>query len=701
MTTDRKPNRLIHEKSPYLLQHAYNPVDWYPWGEEAFREAKRRDVPVLLSVGYSTCHWCHVMERESFESEEVAATLNETFVCIKVDREERPDIDTVYMNVCQALTGSGGWPLTIIMTPDKHPFYAGTYFPPRSRYGRPGLLELTAAIGKAWREERQALVQRAELIVQETRELTTPATRATTQLNEDTLHKAYSYFTRAFDPTHGGFGRAPKFPTPHNLGFLLRYWRRTGEEQALAMVEATLEKMSMGGICDQVGGGFHRYATDRQWLVPHFEKMLYDQALLAIAYTEAWQATQRSDFAQTATEILDYVIRDMQHPAGGFYAAEDADSEGVEGKFYVWTVAELEEVLSPAEAALAIAVYHVSSEGNYLEEATRKRNGTNILHRRQSLAPLASQQGLTEAELAERLQLIRQKLLVARQRRVHPFKDTKILTDWNGLMLAALALAGRSFANEGYVQAATNCAQFIRSHLLTPSGRLYKRWREGEAAFSAQLDDYAFLVWGLIELYTATQETNYLAWALKLQEIMIKDFWDEEGGGFYLTATDAEELILRPKEIYDGAIPAGNSVAALNCLRLARLTGDEELEAYASRLWQTFGEQISQQPAGHSFALMALDFALGPTQEVVIVGDPAKGDTRAMLEALHQRFLPHTVTLLYPDKSERQETVATMAPFVRGMKTKNDRATAYVCSNFACQRPTNNIEEMLALIGQK
>ncbi len=691
-------NRLIAEKSPYLLQHAYNPVDWYPWGEEAFQEARRRDVPILLSVGYSTCHWCHVMERESFEDETIAAAVNAAFVCIKVDREERPDIDTVYMNVCQALTGGGGWPLTIIMTPDKRPFYAGTYFPPRSRYGRPGLLELTEAISEAWQNRRQDLLEQAELIVQEMRELTAPTIGTNRELNEDTLYKAYSYFTQAFDEIHGGFGQAPKFPSPHNLCFLLRYWRRTGEERALAMVETTLEKMSLGGVYDQVGGGFHRYATDREWLVPHFEKMLYDQAMLVIAYTEAWQATGRTEFAKTASEIIDYVLRDMQDPAGGFCAAEDADSEGEEGKFYVWAAAELEEVLSPEEAALAIAVYNVSLEGNYLEEATRKKNGTNILHLHRPLAQLAPQQGLTETELAERLQRIKQKLFAARQQRVHPFKDTKVLTDWNGLMLAALALAGRALGKERYLQAAANCADFIHTHLTSPAGKLYKRWREGEAALPAQLDDYAFLTWGLIELYTATQETDYLAWALDLQATMINSFWDEEHGGFFLTACDAEELILRPKEIYDGALPSGNSVAALNCLRLARLTGNAELEEYASRLWQAFAGPISQHPAGYSFALVALDFALGPTQEVVIVGDPVGSDTQAMLSTLHRHFLPHTVTLLCPQQQEKRAALTTLAPFVQGMEVHDGRATAYVCSNFACQRPTNSSEEMLAMI---
>lgn len=605
-------NRLAQEKSPYLLQHAHNPVNWYPWGDEAFAEARRRDVPIFLSIGYSTCHWCHVMERESFENETVAAALNAAFVCIKVDREERPDIDTVYMTVCQALTGSGGWPLTIIMTADKRPFYAGTYFPPHSHYGRPGVIGVAQAISTAWREDRQDLVNRAGQIVHQMQSIATRA-QTTTKLDGDTLAKAYQYFKHTFDATYGGFGHAPKFPSPHNLCFLLRYWRRTQDKQALSMVETTLEQMRRGGVYDQVGGGFHRYATDRQWLVPHFEKMLYDQALLAIAYTEAWQATQRPDFAQTATEILDYVLRDMQDPLGGFYAAEDADSEGEEGKFYVWTLAEIEQVLPPADAQLAIAIFNVSKEGNYLVEASREKNGTNILHLRASLAELAAKHGMGEAELDERLQQIRQKLFKAREPRVHPFKDTKILTDWNGLMLAALALAGRTLGNERYLKAAANCAQFVQEHLTTDTGKLLKRWREGEAALPAQLDDYAFLVWGLIELHAATQQADYLAWALELQTTIISDFWDAEQGGCFLIASDAEQFFLRPKEIYDGAIPSGNSVAALNCLRLARLTGEAELGEYAAQIMQAFAGQIAKNPAAFSFALIALDFALGPT----------------------------------------------------------------------------------------
>lgn len=688
-------NRLAAEKSPYLLQHAYNPVDWYPWGEEAFAAAKQEDKPIFLSIGYSTCHWCHVMERESFQDQTVAAALNDAFICVKVDREERPDVDTVYMNVCQALTGSGGWPLTVIMTPGKEPFYAGTYFPPQSRYGRPGVIEIAENIKKSWHENKEDLIGRAGQIVAQMRSIAAEASSAI-ELDKGILDQGFRYFKHAFDEVHGGFSQAPKFPSPHNLLFLLRYWRRTGDEVALSMVETTLRQMRRGGVYDHLGGGFHRYATDHKWLVPHFEKMLYDQAMLAIAYTEAWQATKHADFADTARDIIDYVLRNMQAAEGAFFAAEDADSEGEEGKFYVWTLAEIEAALPVADARLAISIFNVSEQGNYLGETTGKKTGTNILHLSKSLAELAQEHNLTESELADRLKQIRQKLLAVRQPRVHPFKDTKILTDWNGLMVAALALAGRAFNDDHYLAAAADGVAFLRSHLRQENGKLYKRWREGEAALPAQLDDYAFLIWGLLELYTASQEVSHLAWAIELQDIMIATYWDPEQGGFFLTANDAEEFFLRPKEIYDGAIPSGNSVAIMNCLRLSRLTGRMELEEYAAKAWATFSQQIATSPAAHRFALAALDFSLGPTHEVVIAGEKNAPDTKALLRALHEEFLPNTVLLFYPQQKLARIAIAILAPFISSLTTVDGQATAYVCSNFSCQQPVHSVTDLLA-----
>lgn len=691
-------NRLLNEKSPYLQQHAHNPVDWYPWGTEAFAQAKAEDKPIFLSIGYSSCHWCHKMREESFSDPEVAAALNAAFVCIKVDREERPDIDTVYMNVCQALTGSGGWPLTVLMTADKQPFYAGTYFPKSSRYGRPGLLQLAKAVQTAWQDQRAQLLARATQVMEHLQTSMSSASAAE-PLDMTALHVAYQHLAQTFDSEKGGFGQAPKFPTPHNLSFLLRYWLRTGEDKALHMVTATLEQMRRGGIFDQIGFGFHRYATDRNWLVPHFEKMLYDQALLAIAYTEAWQVTGQEIFAQTAQEIFTYVLRDMQAPEGGFYTAEDADSEGEEGKFYLWTTAELEQVLTPPDAQLAKQILGLTEAGNWQEEATGRRMGNNILHLPRTLNELTPLAGLDAEQLQQWLGAIREILYKVRAQRTPPFKDRKILADMNGLMLAALAIGGRVFAIEDYIEAAVNAADLIYYRLRQPDGRLYKRYQQGEVGVFAHLDDYAFVVWGLIELYEATGQPPYLRQALELNQTMLQHYWDEKNGGFYLTANDAAELPVRPKEIYDGAIPSGNSVAALNNLRLGRLTGQPRLEEYAQHLLNSFAAAIRRYPAGHCFALQALDFALGPVQEVVIVGDFYAPDMTHMLHSVQSRFLPRKVLVHCPAQPEQQDILANLVPYVKGYQQLNNRATAYVCSNYACQKPTDSSDEMLALLG--
>jgi uncharacterized protein YyaL (SSP411 family) len=694
-----KPNRLINEKSPYLLQHAYNPVDWYPWGEEAFAEARRRDVPIFLSIGYSTCHWCHVMERESFEDEEVAAALNDTFVCIKVDREERPDLDAFYMSVCQALTGSGGWPLNVILTPERQPFYAGTYFPRHSRYGRPGLLDLAAAMQSAWREKRSELLEVSQSIIAHMRAAQAQSPGAAA-LNEATLERAYRTFQQTFDTTCGGFGQAPKFPTPHNLTFLLRYWKRTGEPEALQMVEKTLQAMGSGGIYDHIGFGFHRYSTDRKWLLPHFEKMLYDQALLAIAYLEAYQATHNEEYARIAQEIFTYVLRDMTSPEGGFYSAEDADSEGEEGKFYVWTLEELREILCSEELNLLQAVSRVSAEGNWREEATRQPTGSNILHLARPLAEYAAEAGLSDAALAERWEAMRQKLFAVRKDRVHPHKDDKVLTDWNGLMIAALALGGRVLADEKWVAAAEKGAAFVLRNLRQEDGRLLKRYRAGEAALPAHIDDYAFFVWGLIELYETTFAPHYLRTALQLNQLLIEHHWDHTQGGFFFTADDADELPVRQKEIYDGATPAGNSVAVLNCLRLSRLTGREELAEIAEQALQAFAASVARHPAGHTHLLQAVDFLLGPSHEIVIAGDPEAEDTQVMLRALNQTYVPNKVVILRPAGGGKQAEIEELAPYITGQEPLDGKATAYVCSGFACQRPTHSVEQMLQQLGQ-
>ncbi|MCJ7618383.1 MAG: thioredoxin domain-containing protein, partial [Desulfobacterales bacterium] len=555
--TIRKPNRLALEKSPYLLQHAYNPVDWYPWGSEAFEKAKREDKPIFLSSGYSTCHWCHVMEKESYEDEEVAELMNDVFVSIKIDREERPDIDGVYMNVCQAMTGSGGWPLNIILTPDKKPFFAGTYIPKESSYGRKGMLELIPDISDIWKKNRGEAESLAAQVISSLSE----EQEGGEELKEDVLHVAYEQLLEVFDEQHGGFGGAPKFPTPHNLTFLLRYWKRTGDKMALRMVERILTAMSMGGIYDHAGFGFHRYSTDTRWLVPHFEKMLYDQALLAMAYTEAYQATGNQEFKRIACEVFTYVLRDMTSPEGGFYSGEDADSEGVEGKFYVWTEEEIDLALGE-DGELMKKVFGINKNGNFMEE--EKSSGKNILHLSKTLPELAADLKLQADEIRRRVGDAKQKLFAVREKRVHPGKDDKILTDWNGLMIAAFAKGAQAFDEPAYADAACRATDFILSRMRGKDGRFFHRYREGEPAVMAFLDDHAFLACGLIELYEATFEVSYLRAALEITDKMIEHFWDKENYGLYFTADDAEKLIFRKKEIYDGAVPSGNSVAMLN-----------------------------------------------------------------------------------------------------------------------------------------
>jgi uncharacterized protein YyaL (SSP411 family) len=688
-------NRLAFEKSPYLLQHADNPVDWYPWGEEAFRTAKRENKPIFLSIGYSTCHWCHVMEHESFEDPDVAALMNDTFISVKVDREERPDIDMVYMTVSQMLTGGGGWPLNIIMTPDKEPFFAATYIPRESRFGRAGMLDLVPRIRELWSTKQSELIDSASEITVALQKAAQDAPGK--ELGEPVLHLAYGQLSERFDTLHGGFGGAPKFPTPHNLLFLLRYWKRTGNEKALEMVEKTLQSMRQGGMYDHLGFGFHRYSTDPDWLVPHFEKMLYDQALLAVAYIEAYQATGREVYAQTAREVFHYVLRDMQDPEGGFYSAEDADSEGVEGKFYLWTYQELEKVLSDTEMALAARVYNIASDGNFSSEIEEGKTGDNILHHTKSTEALASDLDISVAELQGRMEGIRENLFEYREQRVHPYKDDKILTDWNGLMIAALAKGARVLDEPKYLDAAERAATFILDNLRTPDGRLLHRYRDGQAAIPANADDYSFLIYSLIELYETTFDVSYLKTALELNEDLIKHFWDDDSGGFYFTADDAEDLIVRQKEIYDGAIPSGNSVSMLNLLRLGHITGSYELEKKAARIGQAFSETVKQVPSGYTQLMLAVSFAVGPTREVVIVGEPGADDMKEMLAVIHGHFAPNKVVVLRPDGQLSPE-IDEVAPFVKDYTSIDGKATAYVCVDYVCELPTVDINKVIKLL---
>jgi uncharacterized protein YyaL (SSP411 family) len=564
-------NRLAREKSPYLLQHARNPVDWFPWGRDAFDTARHENKPVFLSIGYSTCHWCHVMARESFEDAEVAAMMNDAFVNVKVDKEERPDIDDVYMTVCQALTGTGGWPLTIVMTPEGKPFFAATYIPKETRFGRTGMRELVPRIKEAWLTKRTEIDASADEIVAS---IGAPSPEpATVELSASAIEIAYEELVSTFDELHGGFRSAPKFPTPHNLMFLLRYWKRTGTKKALKMVERTLEAMRFGGIYDHVGFGFHRYSTDAEWLVPHFEKMLYDQALLGLAYVEAYQATRNDAYARTVREVFAFVSREMTSPEGAFYTAIDAESEGEEGKFYLWSEDEIQRVLTVEDAALARTVFNVRKDGNFSAEGAGKRTDMNILHMQRPLIALTSELDVPEEALRSRLDAIRKTLYKARETRVPPQRDDKILADWNGLMIASLARGARALEEPTYAAAAAQAADFVLDRMRDSEGRLFHRFRENEPAFVAGLTDYAFVTWGLAELYEATFETRYLSGALELLEHALRHFPDKRSGGFYATADYAESLIFRKKDVYDGALPSGNSAMMFNLAFLGLLTG--------------------------------------------------------------------------------------------------------------------------------
>jgi uncharacterized protein len=686
-----KTNRLIKEKSPYLLQHAYNPVDWYAWREEAFEKARQENKPIFLSIGYSTCHWCHVMEKESFEDPEVAALMNDSFVSIKVDREERPDLDHIYMTVCQMMTGSGGWPLTIIMTPEKQPFFSATYIPKGSRFGRTGMMDLVPRIDEVWKTRRRDVLESAANMTEALQHL--EKEERGEQLEREVLDQAFQELAKRFDRTYGGFSGAPKFPTPHNFSFLLRYWKRSGNVEALAIVEKTLQELRWGGIFDQVGFGFHRYSTDKEWLVPHFEKMLYDQAMLALAYLETYQATGNELYANTTREIFTYVLRDMRSDEGGFYSAEDADSEGVEGKFYLWTEGEIRGVLSGEDAELVIHTFHVRKNGNFRDEATGKMTGANLLYSGRALSEIESEP--KGRNVGRRLDLARRMLFEAREKRVHPYKDDKVLADWNGLMIAALSKGAQVLGEEEYARAASEAARFIMNKMRTREGRLLHRYRDGDADITANADDYAFFIWGLIELYEATFDANHLKTAIALSGDMLAHFWDHQRGGFYFTPDDGEGLIVRKKEIYDGAIPSGNAVAIHNFLRLARITGRAEYEEKASGIMKAFSGQVKGFPSGYTQFLCSLDFALGPSHEVVVAG-PSGGDgTKNMLKALRTRFMPNQVVLFRPSDEDTSE-IDGVAGFIRNHEPLDGKATAYVCLDQACRTPTASVDEMLA-----
>ena len=679
-------NRLAESSSPYLLQHKNNPVDWYPWGDEAFQKAAELDIPIFLSIGYSTCHWCHVMAHESFEDEQVAQLLNENFISIKVDREELPEIDHVYMSVCQAMTGRGGWPLTIIMTPDKEPFFAGTYFPKNGRFGRPGMMELLPSIAEAWKNKRAELVQSAEkineyLVKSNTKELGTPLSKAI-------LKETYSQFVNRYDKNHGGFGTQPKFPSPHNLVYLLRYHHMTGDKTALEMVEKTLQEMRLGGIFDHVGYGFHRYATDKEWLVPHFEKMLYDQAMLVMAYTEAFQITGKPEYKKTAEEILTYVQRDMTDAKGGFYSAEDADSEGEEGLFYIWTIQELQSIIGEEDTQFIQNIFNLTPEGNFKDEASGQFTGKNIFHLK---TPISNSKDL------KKISQIREKIFHVREKRIHPLKDDKILTDWNGLMIAAMAKAGVAFQDNVLIESAEKSAKFIFNNLMDKNGRLQKRYRKGKSGLDAHLDDYAFFVWGLLELYEATFKIEYLKNAIQLSDIMVSEFWNESSGGFYLGSDQTEKLIVRAMTGYDGAIPSGNSIAAMNLLKLTRITGEIKWAEMADKTFKVFSNEINRAPSGYTSMVTAFLFEYDHPKEIVVVGSGSDPATQDALTRMKSEYIPGKI-LLFKDTDQLSPSLSPLAKWTATQETIGDKVTFYVCQDFACKIPTTDIKEALTFI---
>jgi len=678
-------NRLSDEQSPYLLQHANNPVDWYPWGEEAFKKAKELDRPIFLSIGYSTCHWCHVMEHESFEDDSVAKLLNDGFISIKVDREELPEIDHVYMTVCQAMTGGGGWPLTIIMTPAKEPFFAGTYFPKDKRGGRSGLFQILPMITDAWTSKRQDIMTSVGQVKNYLDQLNSKP--AGNDFSMELINGAYDQFRNGFDEEYGGFFNAPKFPSPHNLIFLMRYHHSFDNKIALEMATKTLKQMRLGGIYDHIGFGFHRYSTDRHWLVPHFEKMLYDQAMIAMAYTEAYHITGEDIFAQTANEIFTYVLRDMTASKGGFFSAEDADSEGEEGKFYIWTEQEIKDVLGENYGKEFNDIFSITTPGNYKDESTGKQTRLNIPHLKNY-----NSNGNNNLDSA------REKLFNIREKRIHPLKDDKILTDWNGLMIAALAKASIVLNEPGYLDAAEKAAKFVLDSI-SKGERLLKRYRNGVAALDAHLDDYAFMAWGLLELYEATFLTKYLSQALDLMNIMVEDFWDDKNGGFFLGSDQSEKLIVRSKTAYDGAIPSGNSVAVMNMVKLTRITGNTKWAELAEKTMRAFSEDVNRMPTGYTLMLTGFMFDTQNSKEIVIVGDSRNRNTIKFLHTIRTSYAPHKV-LLFKDTSVSENRLEQLANWTSTQNSINGKPTAYVCKNFACNQPTADIQTALSFINE-
>lgn len=687
MKEKKHTNSLINETSPYLLQHAHNPVNWYPWSESAFELAKKEDKPIFLSIGYSTCHWCHVMEHESFENEEVANLMNQTFINIKVDREERPDIDNIYMTICQMLTGSGGWPLTIIMTPDKKPFFAGTYFPPTTRFGRIGMLDLIPKIDSVWINDKQTIIENADEISNALKNASSPTSDG--QFDTTIFSMAYDEFLNIYDEQFGGFGQKPKFPTPHQLNFLLRYYKNTGKDVALEMVENTLINMRMGGIFDHIGKGFHRYSTDRQWLLPHFEKMLYDQATLMSAYSETYLVTKDEFYLRTAKDILDYVVRDLRSKDGGFYSAEDADSEGLEGKFYVWEKSEIEKILGK-DSDFFCNVFNIYPNGNYTEEAAGHGAGGNIPHLKKGINEIADEYKISEKDVLNKIELLRKKLFDVREKRVHPFKDDKILTDWNSLFISSIVKLYDCNNDANTFQYAIDAENFIYKNLFK-NNELYHVYGKNGASIIANLDDYAFYIQSLIDLYQATFNIDYLKRAITLTDKTLVEFYSLVDKAFYFTSSNAEELLVRKIEVYDGAIASGNSIMILNLLKLSKITANEKYANIANDMINSFSNLSRRSPTSFTQYLVACDFAYSQSYEIVIVGDKLKNEKiKNTLKEIRSNFIPNKVLVWKEDKENTE--IEKIAEYSKMMYSINNLPTIYVCKNFMCENPTNDMD---------
>ena len=683
--TPKHTNRLIHETSPYLLQHAHNPVDWYPWGEEALTRAKQEQKPILLSIGYSACHWCHVMERESFENEEIAAVMNELFINIKVDREERPDLDEIYMNAVQIMTRQGGWPMTVFLTPDLKPFYGGTYYPPTDRYGRPGFPKVMHAVAEAFSDQNTQVLQQADQITAHLTQMSNVVDPSHHELTEELMTNAFQNYRSQFDSHHGGFGNAPKFPPSMGLPFLLRYWHHSRNANALEMVELTLEKMARGGMYDQLGGGFHRYSTDAHWLVPHFEKMLYDNAQLVVAYFEAYQATQKPFYRDIATETLDYVLREMYDAEnGGFYSTQDADSEGVEGKFFVWEPNDVEDIIGEENAEIFCEYYDITPQGNF--------EGENILHVQVPPDIFARKLRMDVSDLEALLADGKQKLFEAREKRIKPGLDDKILTSWNGIMIRGMAMGYQLTGKPEYLEACEKSAEFVLTVLSQDNGLLLRTYRDGKSHLNAYLEDYSYFIAGLIALYEASFEPRWLTEAERLAHIMIDQFGDDAGDGFFFTGKAHETLIVQSKSAYDGATPSGASLAIHSLLRLSKHLDNPEFHDKAVETLLLYFHQMERMPSGSGQLLCELAFLLSTPKEIAIVGKKGDAKTEAMLAALHGTYQPNKIVAL--SESADGQTL----PLLTGKTQIDKAATAYVCENYVCQAPTTDTETFVELL---